>query len=686
MKTKKVRYWIQMTSFTNTVTHQWLQPDTVYQLGRDRRTSHRSHFIRVNEVYISKEHLQIHIGKVNAAELENPNAKTPLRFVIQSKAYTKINGEKAKLSAGQEPFLVEIDYDKDVTVEFREDKIRLKIFWKPLVLHFPHRVQIGDTIQQNPVIDQLHDMAKKGIDLRTTDDPELATHYIASNDSHTYGLRIALLRANAVVSEKWIDFVLQHKEDYQKWFDVDTTDLLPTSQSKQYYLFPNTSRQKLLENCIVWTLEPPTSKLHSIIGSLSGELQQVQISTTGSIISTLESHLLEFPDKKGQYLLTPKFSKSEAPDKETQKIILQLQSSMITLDDLFKSVIDCSTLNLNAFSLTNELKRNPEPMESQKKRRRIKKVSKTEFFNFGSVPSISDSPAIKAEQLTQPSFSSTELAKPGHNSQVEASDPQNDVQMEPQKATREEDSSTTAEITKNDQSDTESSKKRRVSVDSNSQNEEVNPAPQVTFYEAVKRTKKTAEDSLRKDLGLDDKIEDDISGRLINLAVVEYVSLQRPKTVKNQRETNNYDSRKNFKNFRKGSVTVNMKRKVELVAETTNNYSSTNKKSVAMITDFASEMPSVIGVEPRDLLDQKDDDDTPPFSFRKGKAEEPANSLFVDEDDSQSAASKATTKSHKLTEPQGKFQNNLDADEEDDDDDDDDDDDENQPRFSFRRN
>ena len=126
-------------------------------------------------------------------ELDNTSAKTPLKVIIQSKAMTKINGEKMRLSNGQEPYGIDLKSKNEVDMQFREDKIRIKIHWVPLVLNFPHRVQIGSTIQANPIVEQLKKLAEK-IDLRTTQDPGKATHYIAANDSPTYGLRISLLR------------------------------------------------------------------------------------------------------------------------------------------------------------------------------------------------------------------------------------------------------------------------------------------------------------------------------------------------------------------------------------------------------------------------------------------------------------------------------------------------------------
>ena len=187
--------------------------------------------------------------------------------------------------------------------------------------------------------------------------------------------------------------------------------------------------------------------------------------------------------------------------------------------------------------------------------------------------------------------------------------------------------------------------------------------PQVSFHEAVKRTKEKQTESIKKDLGLD-SIEDDISLQLVDLAVVEYVPLIRPKARGTQAPPTDYSGRKNFKSFKKVL-------KVELVSATTiteKHQMTIDYNSIPEVANFAGEMPPVKGVEPRGILDQYYmEEDAPLFSFRNQEPE-PNNSLFVSEDDSQVQATNTNfaTASKKI---------------EDDDDDDDD-----QPRFAFRRN
>lgn len=633
-------------------------------MGRDRSDVERPNFIRVNEVYISKEHLQIHIGHVT--ELDNTSAKTPLKVIIQSKAMTKINGKKLRLSNGEEPYVIDLESNDEVDMQFREDKIRIKIHWVPLILNFPHRVQIGSTIQANPIVEQLKKLTEK-IDLRITQDPGKATHYIAANDSPTYGLRISLLRGISVVNEKWIDFVLQNQDNYELWFHIDTPDLLPSSTKEQFYLFSNPKRGALLHNCVVLVLEPPTAKLETIVNSLGGTVHFIDVGDlkpedTSAFITRLELQ----KDKWGQsttYLLHPKA-------RDGLSAISDLTDfKTITLDDLFESVCNCSTLNLHQFELRKDVKRKADTQVSQSKRRRVKKISKTEFFNFSSAPSQIE--PSSTEQTQAPT-----LVEKGEQNQLEKDFKSNVIELSPQKVPPEDNTS----MMLSDENPAQEASESAQPTSSHTENKPVQPTheyekvgkfmPQVSFHEAVKRTKEKQTESIKKDLGLD-TIEDEISLQLVDLAVVEYVPLIRSKATGTQAPPTDYSGRKNFKNFKKVALNVRVRLKVELVSATTiteKPQMGIDYNSIPQVANFAGEMPPVKGVEPRGILDQYYmEEDAPLFSFRNQEPE-PNNSLFVSEDDSQVQATNNFAITSKKIE------------------DDDDDDDDDQPRFAFRRN
>ena len=595
-------------------------------------------------------------------ELDNTSAKTPLKVIIQSKAMTKINGEKMRLSNGQEPYGIDLKSKNEVDMQFREDKIRIKIHWVPLVLNFPHRVQIGSTIQANPIVEQLKKLAEK-IDLRTTQDPGKATHYIAANDSPTYGLRISLLRGISVVNEKWIDFVLQNQDNYELWFHIDTPDLLPSSTKEQFYLFSNPKRGVLLHNCVVLVLESPTAKLETIVNSIGGTVHFIDVTDlnpedTSAFFSRLELQ----KDTWGQsttYLLHPKA-------RDGLSAISDLTDfKTITLDDLFESVCNCSTLNLHQFELRKDVKRKADTQVSQSKRRRVKKISKTEFFNFSSAPPQIERSSTKTQAPTR--LPTDEKKKKKKES--------NGIELSSQKPP--EDNTT---MMMSDEDSVQEAPEPAQPTTSHTENKPVQPTPeyekigkfmpQVSFHEAVKRTKEKQTESIKKDLGLD-SIEDDISLQLVDLAVVEYVPLIRPKARGTQAPPTDYSGRKNFKSFKKVALNVRVRLKVELVSATTiteKHQMTIDYNSIPEVANFAGEMPPVKGVEPRGILDQYYmEEDAPLFSFRNQEPE-PNNSLFVSEDDSQVQATNTNfaTASKKI---------------EDDDDDDDD-----QPRFAFRRN
>ena len=595
-------------------------------------------------------------------ELDNTSAKTPLKVIIQSKAMTKINGEKMRLSNGQEPYGIDLKSKNEVDMQFREDKIRIKIHWVPLVLNFPHRVQIGSTIQANPIVEQLKKLAEK-IDLRTTQDPGKATHYIAANDSPTYGLRISLLRGISVVNEKWIDFVLQNQDNYELWFHIDTPDLLPSSTKEQFYLFSNPKRGVLLHNCVVLVLESPTAKLETIVNSIGGTVHFIDVTDlnpedTSAFFSRLELQ----KDTWGQsttYLLHPKA-------RDGLSAISDLTDfKTITLDDLFESVCNCSTLNLHQFELRKDVKRKADTQVSQSKRRRVKKISKTEFFNFSSAPPQIERSSTKTQAPT--------LVENDEQNQEEKES--NGIELSSQKPP--EDNTT---MMMSDEDSVQEAPEPAQPTTSHTENKPVQPTPeyekigkfmpQVSFHEAVKRTKEKQTESIKKDLGLD-SIEDDISLQLVDLAVVEYVPLIRPKARGTQAPPTDYSGRKNFKSFKKVALNVRVRLKVELVSATTiteKHQMTIDYNSIPEVANFAGEMPPVKGVEPRGILDQYYmEEDAPLFSFRNQEPE-PNNSLFVSEADSQVQATNTNfaTASKKI---------------EDDDDDDDD-----QPRFAFRRN
>lgn len=648
----------------NTVHNRWLHPNTSYQLGRDRSEVERPNFIRVNEVYISKEHLLILVGQVT--EMDNTNGRTPLKVIIQSKAMTRINGEKLRLSNGEEPYGIDLESNDEVVMQFREDKIRIKIHWMPLVLNFPQRVQIGGIIQANPVVEQLKKMADKGIDLRTTLDPEKATHYLAANDSPTYGLRISLLRGISIVNEKWIDFVLQNQDNYEAWFHIDTPDLLPASTKEQYYLYSNLKRGGLLHNGVVLVLEPPTAKLETIVSSIGGKVHYIDFSDLKSKdTSTIITRLQLQKDIWGQqttYLLHPK-----AGGDVFTAISELVDSKAITLDDLFESVCSCSTLNLHQFEFRN-LKRKADTQVSQSKRRRVKKVSKTEFFNFSPAPSqiepsstertqasnlVENDEQTQAEKDLKPNAIELSQTIPPEDNTMMLSDSPNQEASEPAQPTD-------TPKTENPVGPTHSEYKKIGKF-----------LPPVSFHEAVRRTKEKQTESIKKDLGLD-SVEDEISLQLVDLAVVEYVPLIRPKVKGTKTPPADYSGRKNFKNFKKIALNVKVRLRVELVAATTiteKPQTGIDYNSIPEVANFAGEMPPVKGVEPRGILDQYYmEEDAPLFSFRNQEPES-STTLFVSEEDSQVA--QATNTNFAST---SKVE-----------DDDDDDDDDDQPRFTFRR-
>lgn len=611
-------------------------------MGRDRSDTDRPNFIRVNEVYISKEHLQLQIADVK--DWKNTQ-RTPLKLVIQSKAMTVVNGEKVKLATGQQPYGIDLE-TPEIEIGFREDKIRMKLHWLPLIVIYPQRVQIGDTIQSNPVEDQLYNLVKSGVDLRVSNEPEIATHYIALNDSHTYGLRIALLRGICVVNDKWIDFVLKNPRNHETWYDVDKTELLPKSHRDPSYLFPNSARSVLLKDCLV-IVEQPTAKLAATIRFMGGTMEHItELSDKEKLIESVRTKIGR---NKAVYLLQSGSSKSP-PEKEPTKL------EYITMNDLFESICLCSISNLHSLDLTISLKREADSLPSQSKRRRVKKVSKTEFFNFSSGPSQIDHEIVARAENAPDAITFKQ------GSEDEPSTKKLHTRSVDQSPTGEDPSS---QAGGNKIKDGQAHVPESLLQDT-SKKLEKHVLP-VTFYEAIRSTKEKQSKSIKQDLGLDEIFDNELSDKLVDLAVVEYVPLERQTTVPTNACGKDYSGRKNFKKFKKVAESVKVHPEVELVAaKNTEAPSRSEYGGIKVVADFASEMPSVVGVEPRELLDKHFlEQNTPLFSFRDKSTGPQENSLFVN-DDSQDPTTEATASALKKSGH-------------------DNDDDDLLPRFAFRR-
>lgn len=339
------------------------------------------------------------VGKSDLWELQ----RTPLSIEFVSRAVTKVNDVSYRIQDGQ-PFILKQFTDcTHLDIRLKNNKYEITtliIEWVSLtVVAYGHKILLNNQVQHNPLPKILSELHNKGVDLRATEDPLVATHYLTLQDNDNYYLRIALARGLPIISTYWTDYIKSIPNDIETWLTSKSLDpnFLPKAvDDENVYLVPDKRRSTLFLSFLiaVVTEEIPSKKDKKLITFLK---------CLGAKITTLQT-----PIESGKFdndkLMEELKSKLIASSLESCLIGLlsqTLKQERLTsffqslgeavIDD--KTVLECvksvTTDNLNPVTLQKltikkrEAKEAPASKPSQRrKRRKIEKASELDFFDF----------------------------------------------------------------------------------------------------------------------------------------------------------------------------------------------------------------------------------------------------------------------------------------------------------------
>lgn len=605
-----------------------------------------------------------------------------------------------------------------ITITFKEENaMTITIEWIPLnICRYTKQIMVNGNLDSNPLTDELLKLFDNGIDLRIAKNPFYASHYLTLSDHLTYGLKVSLLRGIPILNTDWTDFIMENKENFDKWLlELDPGEFLPFSTKDNRYLMPNKERSKLLSSSMIVIFHDTKDKLSKWISSLGGKVFNADISEyyyegkiDQNLLSTVKMKVREDEcDKCFLMEFNDHDVKQYNQIEEALNDFAQSNSSKIVTEAiLYESVVNVSTNNLQGLNLERELKRSTSAeivsSQPQRKRRKFKKVGITDFFDFKppiktEVLPLDDSvdKNIADEQLKQNNMNSnSNLALPDSShtandndrSFVHADTPLSDSSNKD----NEESNNTTHKRQIDDSTEEEPKLKKR------KEEKKIGKfIPQISLLDAIKSTKERAKENVREELGIDEKESDGLNEGLNNLAIVETIdiSIRRRKPVPYE-INNSYKERKNFKIFRKNILLTNERKTFidmqpifvgdgvdNVFIENNTKDKESTQKQLKLMNDIGELMGDVSGYKPYSIsLEDAHDRDVDSFSF--GIRNEPLHepTLFVPEDEVQKEHDHTLTPGNKRNDNETR---NGPVDDDDDLGEDDDDDD--QPKFAFSR-
>lgn len=691
----------------------------MYQLGRSSEKVTSPNFVYFNQIYISKEHLQIDIKLIDKNCIYECGLKTQLLVKIQSRAITRINGEKVKLRKDEPPFVKDYTHNDLITITFKEENaMKITIEWIPLnICRYTKQIMVGGNLDSNPLTDELLKLFDSGIDLRIAKNPFSASHYLTLSDHLSYGLKVSLLRGIPILNTDWTDFIMENEQSFESWFlKLDPSVFLPFSTKDNRYLMPNKKRTTLLKKSMFVLFHDTKDKLSKWIGSLGGSVFKADISVYYGE-SEIDENLLSVIKTKVKETECDKCFLMEYNDYEIKNYnrieealndFAQSNSgNIVTEAMLYESVVNISINNLQSLNLEMELKRSTSAeivsSQPQRKRRKFKKVGITDFFDF--------KPPIKTEtlfleevdknviedRLTHNVDSASILASLDNPKTVENNSGSRVVHT----------GELMNELPDKNNEESKTSLKRQVDTNTDERpklkkrKEEKKIGkfvPQISLLDAIKSTKERAKENVREKLGIDEKENGDLNENLKNLAIIETFNVSRRREpVPIEASNNSYKDRKNFKTFKKNKPLANDKRHLiemqpVLVGNGISNvFIENNKdkeymqKQLKLMDDIGVVMNEVNGYKPYSIsLEDDDDKDVDSFSFQTSMKPLPESTLFVPEDDTQTEYNRSlSTSGYEL--PKSEVHNTPVNDNQEDEEDLDDDDDDDQPKFAFSR-
>lgn len=589
-----------------------LRHNSQLKVGRSHEYKSDPACVYIGDLKVPKKYITIKLGK---SSMDDEN-KTPLLIRFESICTTTVNDVVFKLALREaEPFTQSFDGEElllKVNAN-KSDRIKLLIRWVPLkVIAFSKKIMFEGEVQDSPLPKRLQDLHLTGIDLRTCNDPVLATHYLTMADHIDYNLQIAVSRAIPVVSPKWLDCIAESPHNTEQWlYGVLSTLLL--SETINNYVFPNSARPLLLSGCAVTIChDGPLSKQARRLDSWANFLGASTsfLCTDGLDRSVFRSKLSPAPT----YIL--------GANEETIRPLLEA-NQFNTSVDLWSAVVGINIGLLHQFKGSHIQSQDSLQLNQRRKRRKVERVSDTGFFLFSQVPS--SLPQARIDEEVDPSL---DIAVVEANEIIEEATKESPI-LEKQASL--EVLSRRTSIEEDTKEEEPKSKKAKVEIPKPS----LWIVPQVSLADAIRSTKQQATDTVKEELGIGDSVEE----ALDKMVIVETFDLSIRKSKAADIVVDSaYKGRKNFKSFRKaGPRTTNVTRTfIELETASIGDIHFAEpilpppaRASERVTLDFEKEMDGVKGYQPQssqlfvdENSDNEDGNDAFSFSTRTATRQE----------------------------------------------------------------
>lgn len=594
------------------------------RVGRNHEYRHNPNALYIGDLKVPKTYITVRVARTDSPQ---QNQKSPLSIVFESKCTTKIGGVVYKLASKEAQAFEKMFHEDELLLVVnanQSERIKIRISWVPVTLLVSSRgAQHGGIVQESSLEQRVSKMMAHGIDLRTTADPMLALHYLALNSHVDYNLQIALLRAIPIVCEAWCDFVTTHLSNVADWLREPKLQLL--LQPEKLFLVPDSRRTTMLEeNTVVLdpTNAPPeaVSRLKNWLSCLGAE-NVIMVCEDVEIVKTELSHAPE----------VVVFVASD--NKET----VLFGKDVNTQENLWHAVtsVDVGILRFfgtrQLFAPEKRSVRDESPKKQRRVRRKIERVSDTDFFLFTPISSsippetetvedpnldnslfskleriealeklascVSDEPASK-NSSSEPRLQSP-LSQKNQDTNNQEGSAHHDVHV-PSKRVSTPDASQEESQTKSPIAEASNGSLVIERLESNNAN---GLLAQKSFAEAVISTKKQA-------FGVaQEEANDSERARETPTCKVELFHLvPRKRTLRIATSFNLlYKGRRNFKTFTKKGTTPNFVTRTYISLQTDDGHVAFNNQCPDRSThstqkrdqDFSGEMPTVKGFQPQ---------------------------------------------------------------------------------------
>lgn len=590
-----------------------LRANSSTDVGRDNRYKSDPECIHIGDLKVPKKYITITIAGSSLDDLR----PTELSIRFDSICTTDVNGTVYKLPSRDAASVTHTFLEKELLLKVnanKSDRIKLQLTWVDVtVMAFSKKILFQGEIQHSPLPEALLALHSKGIDIRTTTDPFGATHYLTLSEHVDYPFQIAVLRGIPVVTSKWLEYLESSPDNVDRWlFNVDGALLL--QDTKHDYVYPNSKRPELFAGCsVVLCTEDDALKQTTRLAKwlsifqvnvlLLNSSQKIGTPTLVSEIETRfgnENNLIPF--------------NSCANDLRCRELF---GAHFNSADDLWRAVVAIDASKLRRFAVDKlprtTVKEEPESLRltQRRKRRKVERVSDTDFFLFtpvsSSIPKPDDSLNPRDEDAIVEAESSAKSATKSPS--ITEAEPISEILTEPPAEVPEVPTETNIAAKDHDQAE------RREDIEEETKAQEPPQkkakrqwiVPQVSLAEAILSTKQKAEEIVK--LETTNLSTQDLQQDLDKLVIVEEIDLkvQRKPHTDSMEVNPDFRGRKNFKAFRKnGPKPYNLTRTYLELQDDTNEIQFADLQGMhppeefagKVRKDFENEMGSVKGYQP----------------------------------------------------------------------------------------